>query len=135
MFCVNFDMAVNPINICCSNLFFGFSCSLISKNRTNLHTPLFQKKKLLHDPLLLSCFTLNPFLFQFLFFNLFFNSFVATCYSFLFISCCCFFCVSFCLFSCLVSFFVVFIRLVNIVFSESSSFKCVSFPTFFDSLF
>ena len=58
------------------------------KTEQNLHTPTFQKKKLLHDPLLLSCFTLNTFFFPLSFLQfIIVNSFVKTCYSFLFISC------------------------------------------------
>ena len=90
--------------------------------------------------LISSCFSLFlwtlPF-FHFLFFNLFFEPFCKNLSLLLFISCFFFsFSVFFGLFlSHLFSFFVVYILFVNIVFSESSSFKCVYFPSFFDSLF
>ena len=51
------------------NLFFGFSCSLISKNRTNLHTPLFQKKNFC---MISSC---SPVFSELFFYSTFFSTF------------------------------------------------------------
>ena len=103
--------------------------------------PLFSRLSLFKlsslDLLLLFSFSLNPsFFFHFLFFNLFLNSFVKTCHSFCLSLVPFFAFVFFCLFSPVCSlFFVVYMLFVNIVFSESSSFESVSFPSFFDSLF
>ena len=96
------------------------------KNRTNLYTPVFQKK--MHDPFLLSCFTLNPFLFHFLFFNLFFELLcrnLVLLFVYLLFP---FFCVS--LFSSLFSRVFSFVCCLHTFsehrfFSESPSFKCV----------
>ena len=81
---------------------------------------------------LLFCYFLNSF-FSFI---CFLNPFVKTCHSFCLSPDSFFrFSVFFCLLSRLFSLFIVYIFFVNIVFSESSSFKCVSFLSFFDSLF
>ena len=120
----------------CSNLFFGFSFSLISKTEQNLHTPMFQKK-LLHDPLLLSCFTLNPFLFHFLFFKLFFEllckNLLLLFVHLLFL----FSCVSlfFCLFSRLFSFFCCLHTVCEHRFFRIAFFQVCLFLFFFGSLF
>ena len=118
--------------LCCSNLLFGFSFSVISKNRTILHTPLFQKKKKCMIPSCSPVFLWTLFYSAFFSFIYFLNSFVKTCYSFLFISCffLCLFVFSVFSLVCSLFFFVVYMLFVNIVFSESSSFNCV-FSQFF----
>ena len=117
------------------NLFFGFSCSLISKKQNKFAHAIVKKKNFCMispcSPVFSELFFPPSFL-QFVVLN----SFVETCHSF------CLSLVSFfvlCVFLSFslpfVLFLVVYILFVNIVFSESSSFKCVSFPSFFDSLF
>ena len=94
----------------------------------------FKKKTFAWSPLALLFF--SELFFIPLSFLSFFELLCRNLLLFLFISC--FFkCVSFFLsFLSFVLFFgVVYIFFVNIVFSESSSFKCVSFLSFFDSLF
>ena len=78
----------------------------------------------------------EPFLFSTsssvnLFFELLCQNLSLLLFSLVFFS----FSVFFCLLSLVCSFLVVYRLFVNIVFSESSSFESVSFPSFFDSLF
>ena len=87
------------------------------------------------DLLLLFCSSLKSSFSNFLFCDEFFNSFVKTCHSFCFSLVSCSFSVLFCLLSRFCSPVVVYILFVNVILSESSAFKSVSFPSFFDSLF
>ena len=110
-------------------------CFVSSVSFSNFFLPSFLKTPLVLALLLLisSCFLLFSELF--LFFNLFFELLCKNLSLLLFSL------VSFFVFCVYVSFvvsrlfFCCLQDFVNIVLSDSSSFKCVSFPSFFDSLF
>ena len=126
--------------LCKSLLWILIFCDFKKQNKF-AHS-IVSKKKLLHDLLLLSCFSLNSFLFDFLFFYLFFEllcqNLLLLFVHLLFL----FFCVSlfFCLFSCLVSFFCCLHtfcehRFFRIVFFQVCLFSVFSTPCFDLSFF